>query len=202
MVRIRDFDHERFDLRQVETGRHTIIEQRRIPQRPLLVVHIFLVQRPSDALGDAALRLPFNVARMYGAAGIQGDGATQDLDLASVGIDLDIHAYVAKVLPIALLASSDARPTTGPPVRASLPASCFKRQLAYSVSWTMKVPLSNSISSGLLSISFRCAFLKLPQRVVRCFVNGQAGRDSHAAAAGAVSKADRVSVADQRDEHH
>ena len=56
-----------------------------------LVVHVFLVQRPADALHGAALYLAFDKAGVNGGADILKRRVAQNLDLARVRIDLYIH---------------------------------------------------------------------------------------------------------------
>src|SRR5262249_54525849 len=53
-------------------------------------VDVLLVQRPADALGDAALELPLDVAGMDGAADILHGGIPDHARDAELDIDLDV----------------------------------------------------------------------------------------------------------------
>ncbi|KTT92361.1 hypothetical protein NS44R_14615, partial [Mammaliicoccus sciuri] len=55
-----------------------------------LVVDVLLVQRPADALRDAALQLALDIARMHGAADILHGGVADHPDDAEIDIDLDV----------------------------------------------------------------------------------------------------------------
>ena len=96
MSRVRDFDQDCLDLRQVETRGHPVIEQAGIKQGAFFVVAIFFVESPSDSLSDAALRLPFGVTRMNRPSDILGYSASQDLNFGCIGIHFDIDAYCRK----------------------------------------------------------------------------------------------------------
>src|ERR1700722_2057333 len=85
-------DDDGFDHRQVEAGRHAVVEESGVTQRALVVVKIFFVERPAETLRGAALHLAFDVARMNRLARILRDGASEDLYFAGVGIDLDVNA--------------------------------------------------------------------------------------------------------------
>src|SRR5271156_2801806 len=91
MAGVRFLDEDGFDHRQVEAGRHPVVEETEVTQRALVVVKIFFVQRPAESLRGAALHLSLDVARMNRLAGILRDGASQDLHLAGVGIDFDVN---------------------------------------------------------------------------------------------------------------
>ena len=57
---------------------------------PLRVVDVFLVERPADALRDAALDLPLDIARVDGTADVLRGDETQHRHLAGLRIDLDV----------------------------------------------------------------------------------------------------------------
>src|SRR4029077_5312412 len=81
-----------FDHRQVEAGRDPGIEQTPVTQDALTFVEVLLVERPADPLHGATLHLAFDVARMDRLAGVLGYRGPQNLDLAGLGIDLDVDA--------------------------------------------------------------------------------------------------------------
>ena len=64
MARVRHLDDHRVDHRQVGGDRHAIVEEARILQPAVLVVDVFLVERPADALRGAALDLALDIARV------------------------------------------------------------------------------------------------------------------------------------------
>ena len=66
------------DHRQVGRDRAAIIQEARVIELTFGVVDIFLVQRPADALHDAALDLAFHVAGMDGAPDVLGGDEAQD----------------------------------------------------------------------------------------------------------------------------
>jgi hypothetical protein len=66
--RVRVLDHDRLDHRQVGGDRHAVIEEARVIEPAVLVVDVFLVERPADPLLDAALDLALDIARVNGAA--------------------------------------------------------------------------------------------------------------------------------------
>src|SRR5262249_35781085 len=84
------FDHDGVDHRQVRTHWHAIVEEAGVIDLALLVVDVFLVQRPADALADAALELALDIARMNGAADVLDCGVADHSDDAQVDVDLHI----------------------------------------------------------------------------------------------------------------
>src|SRR5205807_2124267 len=83
-------DQERLDHRQVRGDRAAIVEEARVIEAALGVVDVFLVERPADALDDAALDLTLDIARVDRGADVLGGDEAQDLDRARLRIDLDI----------------------------------------------------------------------------------------------------------------
>ena len=83
-------DHDRLDHRQVGGDRHAVVEEARVIEAPVLVVDVFLVERPADALGHAALDLALDIGGVDRAADILDRGVAQDLDVAGLLVDLDI----------------------------------------------------------------------------------------------------------------
>src|SRR5581483_12488992 len=51
---------------------------------------VLFVERPADALADAALQLAFDIARMHGAADILHRRVTYDARDAEIEVDLDV----------------------------------------------------------------------------------------------------------------
>src|SRR6266566_9960743 len=92
MAGVRFLDDARFDHRQVETGRHPVVEESAVTQRTLVVVEVFLVERPAEALHRSTLHLTLDVARMNRLAGILRDGDSEQMNFAGIGIDFDIDA--------------------------------------------------------------------------------------------------------------
>ena len=90
MAGIRHLDHHRVDHRQVEAGRHPVVEEAGVGHLALVVVDVLLVQRPADALHGPALHLPLDVAGMDRLADVLNGGVAQDGHLARLGIDLDV----------------------------------------------------------------------------------------------------------------
>src|SRR5207248_8696627 len=71
-------------------NRHAVVEEAWIFEAAVLVVDIFLVERPANALGDPALHLAFDIAGVDRAADILDRRVPQDLDVAGLAVDLDI----------------------------------------------------------------------------------------------------------------
>ena len=90
MARVRHLDEDRVDHRHVGRDRAAVVEKARVIHAALLVVDVFLVERPADALGDAALDLALDIGWMDRAADILRRGVAQHRDMAGLGIDLDI----------------------------------------------------------------------------------------------------------------
>src|SRR5207302_5322607 len=79
-----------------------VVEKARIFEASVLVVDIFLVERPADALGNPALHLALDIARMDRPTDILDRGVAQDLDVAGLAIDLDIADMGGETRPLAL----------------------------------------------------------------------------------------------------
>ena len=90
MARVRYLDQDRIDHRQIGSDRHAVVEVSRVFEAPLLVVDVFLVERPADALRHATLDLALDIGGMDRAADILHGGVAQDLDVAGFAIDLDV----------------------------------------------------------------------------------------------------------------
>src|SRR6516162_5212297 len=90
MARVRHLYQDRVDHRHVGGDRHAIVEEAWIFEPPVLVVDVFLAQRPADPLRHAALHLPFDIGGVDRAADILDRGVTQDLDVTGLLVDLDI----------------------------------------------------------------------------------------------------------------
>src|SRR5688572_22620460 len=90
MVRVWHFDDDRLDFRNVGGDWHAVIEEARIFKAAVLVVNIFLVQRPTDALHYAAVDLPFAITRVYRSAHVLRCHVAKYFGIARFRIDLDI----------------------------------------------------------------------------------------------------------------
>src|SRR5215469_16349783 len=90
MARSRHLNDTCFDQREIEAGRHSIIEEASVPQNPSIVVKVLLVQRPANSLRCSTLHLTFNVTRMNRLADVLGDGCSEDLNLGGIRIDFDV----------------------------------------------------------------------------------------------------------------
>lgn len=89
--RIRDFHQHGIDHRQVKARRDAIVQEAGIEHRPFRIEDVLFVQSPADALHGPALNLSLDVARMDGFADVLERGVAQNLRLACLGVDLDIH---------------------------------------------------------------------------------------------------------------
>ena len=67
---VRHLDQDRVDHRQVGADRYAVVEEAGVLQAAVLVVDVFLIERPADALRHTALHLPLNIRGMYGPAHI------------------------------------------------------------------------------------------------------------------------------------
>jgi hypothetical protein len=68
VVRIWLLDDHSFDERQVRSDGNTIAKELGALNLAPVVVNIFLVQPPADALGNTTLELPFNTALVDGGS--------------------------------------------------------------------------------------------------------------------------------------
>src|SRR2546423_1807854 len=90
MAGVRYFDEERIDHRQVERGRHAVVEVVRVLHAAFGAHEVLLGQSHADALGDAALNLPFDVRGVDGSADVLNRRVAKDCHLARVAVDLDV----------------------------------------------------------------------------------------------------------------
>jgi len=90
MARIGHLDDLGVDHRHVGRHRHAVVEVSRVFEAPLLVVDVFLVERPADALRDPALDLPLDIGGVDRLADVLGRDKAQDRHLAGFGVDLDV----------------------------------------------------------------------------------------------------------------
>src|SRR5207247_7343312 len=70
MAGIRNFYDDGFDHGQIEAGRHSVVEEARVPHLVLGVEEVFFIERPTDSLDRASLHLSLDIAWMHGLAGI------------------------------------------------------------------------------------------------------------------------------------
>src|SRR5262245_30889599 len=87
---VRHLYDDGFDHRQIGGHRHAIVEEARIIELAVAGEDALLVERPADALHDAALDLPLHIAGMDGPPGILNRRVAYHLHLAGLPIDLDI----------------------------------------------------------------------------------------------------------------
>ena len=78
------------DHGQVQRGGHAVVQERCVAQLAVVVVEVLFVQRHADALGGTALHLALDVGGVNGRTHVLNGRVAQNLDLAGVGIDLDI----------------------------------------------------------------------------------------------------------------
>jgi len=90
MLRVRHLDHDRVEHRQVRADGHAIIEEARIIHLAILVVDVFLVERPADTLGNAALHLALHIGGVDRAADILERRVAHDPHDTEFDIHLDI----------------------------------------------------------------------------------------------------------------
>src|SRR5215471_1609388 len=100
--RVGHLDHDCVNHRHVRGDRHAIVEEARIFEPSVLVVDVFLAERPANPLGHAALHLAFDIGRMDRAADILDRDIAQDLDVAGLLVDLDIADVGCKPWRLAL----------------------------------------------------------------------------------------------------
>ncbi len=91
MTRIGHLDNDRLDVRHVVTGGDPVVQKTAVVQPAVVTVMIRFVQRPADALHRTALQLALDITRMDRSAHILHHRVTQDLDLARVGVNLDVR---------------------------------------------------------------------------------------------------------------
>ena len=87
MARVGHFDQHRLDHRHVRGDGHAVIQEPGVLHLALVVVDVFLVQRPTDALRRAALDLAFDVAGVDRLADILDRGVALDRDVTGLLID-------------------------------------------------------------------------------------------------------------------
>src|SRR5262245_42705147 len=90
MPRVWDLHDHRFDHGQVQARWHAIVKEAGVEHLALVIEDVLLVERPTDALDDPTLDLPFHVTRMDSFTSILESGITQDLGLAGLGVDFHI----------------------------------------------------------------------------------------------------------------
>jgi hypothetical protein len=69
MAGIRNFHDDGFDHGHIEAGRHSVVEEARIPHLILGVEEVFFIERPTYSL-DAPPCIALHIAWMHGLAGI------------------------------------------------------------------------------------------------------------------------------------
>ena len=90
MFRVRHLDHHVVEHRHVGTDRHPVVEEARIIDLAVLVVDVFLVQRPADALYGTALHLALDISRVDRFPDILERRVPDHPDDPELHIDLDV----------------------------------------------------------------------------------------------------------------
>src|SRR5450631_1141701 len=96
MFRVRHFDHHGIEHRQVRTHGHAIVEEAGVIDPAVFGVDVLFVERPANALRDAALHLALDIAGVDGAADILHGGVADYAHDAEFGIDFDVADMRAK----------------------------------------------------------------------------------------------------------
>ena len=82
MTGVRDLNHDGFNHGQIQAGRHPIVQEAGVLHQSVLAVDVFLVERPADPLGHAALHLTFHIAGMDGPSNVLDSRVAQHVHLA------------------------------------------------------------------------------------------------------------------------
>src|SRR5262249_37431593 len=90
MTWIRYLDDDGIDHGHIRTDRNAIVEEAWIFEAPVLVVDVFFVERPTDALYRAALHLSLDITWVHRPTRILDREVTQDRDLPRFRVDLDV----------------------------------------------------------------------------------------------------------------
>src|SRR5580704_838944 len=197
MARGWHLDYNSFDLRQIEAGWHSIIEQPDITQGASIVVNIFLVERPTDALRRATLHLTLDVAWMERLAGVLRDSRAQYLDFSGVGVDLDVNAGARERRPDSpcIDGRSPSYWTTGARQAAG---DLLDRHWFDAFALRTENAILEDDFLGLLLPDFGCALLELADHVLRSLKNRHPGGYSGTATSGHVGVTDRIGICHQR----
>ena len=193
MARISYFDDYGVYHGQVEAGGHTVVEEGAVLHGAVVSEVVLLVERPSDALHRAALYLPFDVAGVDGFAGVLQGREAQYLDLAGLGVHLDVHDVQRE--GVADTSGVDGRPSYD----GAAGAIELRRQLRESDA-QLRVLLVAQGGVVVLDIVGRDvpdaggALDQLRAGVHSGFVAGVAHLEGNAAAAGAGAVSDGVGV--------
>src|SRR5262249_21632153 len=81
---------DRVDHRQVVAGGNPIVEKRAVAHRSGGIIEILFIDAPANTLDDASLNLPFDITGVNRRPDVLGRRVSQNVDLARLGIDLDI----------------------------------------------------------------------------------------------------------------
>src|SRR5580704_10363240 len=195
---VRVLDQNRLDHRQVGGYGHSVIEEARVIEAPVLVVDVFFVERPADTLRHAALDLALDIGGVNGPADILDRRIAQDLDLARLLVDLDVADMRRKAGAGALRVDRQlgADRTAGP---SRFECNLGQRQ-------RLEAASVGAGGVGLAVLPFdrvggdvpdhRGALFQLLDDLLGGLCRGHAGREGDAAAAGQEREADRAGVAD------
>ena len=86
-VNRRHLDENALDVRRVKGCRHPVVQQPWVSEAPIRVVDVALGERPSKALHDGTLNLPFDGGGVDRLAHIDGAGYLFDLDLPGLRVN-------------------------------------------------------------------------------------------------------------------
>ena len=85
--RIRHLDDLGVDHWHVRRHRHPVVQEAGVLHDAVVVVDVFLVERPADSLHGTALYLALHVGRVDGPSRVLNRGEAQHVDLAGLGVD-------------------------------------------------------------------------------------------------------------------
>jgi len=200
VARVRVFYHHGVNHRHVGGHRHAVVEKARIFEPPLLVVDVFLIQRPADPLGHPALDLALDIGGVDRAADILHGRIAQDFDVAGFLVDLDIadvrRKAGARTLRVDRHLGTD---------RAAGPTR-FERDLGQGQRLEAAGVGAGRIGHAVLPFDcvgadvpdHRGALLQLLDDLLGGLCGCHAGREGDSAAAGQEREADRAGVGDDR----
>ena len=190
---VRHLDDLGVDHGEVEAGGHAVVEEAGVRHGAVLLPHVLLAERPADALDGAALHLPLDVAGVDGGAGVLDGGEAEDIDLARLGVDLDVDDVAGEGGADAsrVGAGGGADGAAGAELLASdfLPGDLLVAR--------REDPVLEGDGVGVLGFEEDGGALgHLALHVLGGGDGGDAGREGGAAAAGHARPADGVGIAD------
>src|SRR5262249_13724362 len=88
---VRDFHDNGLNHWQVQAGGHAIVQKTGVQHLTRIIVNIFLIESPANALHDATLHLPFNIAGVNRFPGILNSRVPKDRDFACFGVHFNVR---------------------------------------------------------------------------------------------------------------